>query len=142
MSIWFKPFTAEDIRSVHRNTLAGHLEIEITDISDNSLTGCMPVNTRTVQPYGILHGGAAVALAETVGSVGAAMTVDTALFQVVGQEINANHLRPVREGQVQATARPIHIGKRSQVWGVEVRNDQGQLTCIARLTMAVIERRI
>lgn len=141
MSIWFKPFTPADIRDLERNTLFEHLGIELTEVGDDFLVGRMPVDHRTVQPFGILHGGASVALAETLGSVGATMTVDPARFQVVGQEINANHLRPVREGHVTGIARPLHRGARSQVWGIEISDDQGRAACISRMTLAVIERR-
>jgi 1,4-dihydroxy-2-naphthoyl-CoA hydrolase len=99
------------------------------------------VDERTRQPYGLLHGGASVALAETLGSTGANLCVDSERFLCVGQEINANHLRSAKSGRVIGTARPVHIGGRSQVWGIEIVNEAGALVCISRLTMAVIERR-
>jgi 1,4-dihydroxy-2-naphthoyl-CoA hydrolase len=100
----------------------------------------MPVDERTRQPYGLLHGGASVVLAETLGSTAASLCVDPARFLVVGQEINANHLRSVRGGRVIGTARPVHVGGRSQVWGIEIVNEAGALVCISRLTVAVLER--
>jgi len=99
------------------------------------------VDRRTVQPYGLLHGGASIALAETLGSLAAAMTVDPASTLVVGQEINANHIRAVREGHVTGTARPVHLGGRSQVWSIEVVDPAGRLVCVSRLTLAVLDRR-
>jgi 1,4-dihydroxy-2-naphthoyl-CoA hydrolase len=101
----------------------------------------MPVNPHTHQPTGILHGGASVALAETVGSVAANLCVDIEKYVCVGQEINANHLRPVSSGLVIGTARPFHIGGRSHVWGIEIRDQQNKLVCVSRLTMAVVERK-
>ncbi len=100
----------------------------------------MPADPRTHQPYGIVHGGASVVLAETLGSCGAAWAVDREKFLCVGQEINANHLRPVRKGWVTGTARPIHLGRRSHVWGIELCDESGRPSCISRLTMAVLDR--
>ncbi|MGH8311594.1 MAG: hotdog fold thioesterase, partial [Steroidobacteraceae bacterium] len=117
-----------------------HLGIRITEIGEDFLAGTMPVDARTHQPLGILHGGASVALAETLGSVGATLCVDSRKFACVGQEINANHLRPATSGVVTGTARPIHIGKRSQVWQIEIRDERARLICISRLTLAVVER--
>ena len=100
----------------------------------------MPVDHRTVQPYGILHGGASVALAETLGSIAAHLVVDSDLYFTVGMEVNANHLRPVTRGRVTGTARPIHIGKSSQVWGIEIKNEENKMVCISRITMAVVPK--
>ena len=100
----------------------------------------MPVDARTVQPYGLLHGGASVALAETLGSMGATMCVDVNEYQVVGQEINANHVRAARSGLVTGTARPLHLGGRTHVWGIEIVNEAKKLVCVSRLTVAVIKR--
>jgi uncharacterized protein (TIGR00369 family) len=100
----------------------------------------MPVDDRTRQPYGLLHGGASVVLAETLGSTGAVMCVDAAEYQCVGQEINANHVRGARSGWVTGTARPVHVGGRSQVWAIDIVNEAGKLVCTSRLTMAVIRR--
>lgn len=140
MSIWFREFTIDEIRALERDTMGEHIGIEVVKIGPDHLDARMPVGPRTVQPDRILHGGASVTLAESLGSIGASMCVDRAKFMVVGQEINANHLRPVRGGFVHGSARPIHIGKRSQVWSIEIRDDAGKLVCVSRITLAVIER--
>jgi len=124
-----------------RNTLAAHLGIRVTEIGPDYLRATMPVNPHTHQPTGILHGGASVALAETVGSLAANLCVDMQTSVCVGQEINANHVRSVASGLVTATARPYHIGGRSQVWGIEIRDENDKLVCVSRLTMAVLERK-
>ena len=121
--------------------MAEHLGIRVTEVGDDYLRATMPVNSRTHQPQGILHGGASVALAETVGSLAANLCIDGDKFFCVGQEINANHLRPAASGLVIGTARPFHIGARSQVWGIEIRTEEGKLVCVSRLTMAVVERK-
>ena len=120
--------------------MIGHLGIEFTEIGDDYIRATMPVDARTHQPYGLLHGGASVALAETLGSMGAAMCVDAKEYQCVGQEINANHVRAARTGVVTGTARPVHLGGRTQVWSIEIVNEAGKLVCISRLTVAVIRR--
>src|SRR5271156_3074387 len=140
MSIWRSPRTLEDLNGNREGTLIGHLGILFTEIGADFVRGTMPVDTRTVQPYGLLHGGASVALAETLGSMGAAMCVDASEYQVVGQEINANHVRAARRGVVTGTARPVHLGGRTHVWGIEIVNADQKLVCISRLTMAVIKR--
>ena len=140
MSIWFREYDIDDISALQRGNMGAHIGIEIIRVGPDHLDGRMPVDKRTTQPDGILHGGASVALAETLGSVGGAMVVDRERFQVVGQEINANHIRPVREGFVHGTARPIHLGRRSQVWAIEIVDDQTRLVCVSRITLAVIER--
>lgn len=139
--IWFNdtlPSLAA-ANAMSANTLVAHLGIVIEAIDDDSITGSMPVDARTHQPYGLLHGGASVALAETLGSLGAALTVDATRYRVVGLDINANHIRGVREGRVTAVARPFHLGRTTQVWSIEQRDDAGRLTCVSRLTMAVID---
>ena len=140
MSIWFRQFSLDEVRALERGTMGAHLGIEFMRIGPDHLEARMPVDERTVQPDRILHGGASVALAETLGSIGGAMVVDRERYQIVGQEINANHLRPVREGHVHGSARPIHLGRRSQVWAIEIVDDQQRLVCVSRLTIAVIER--
>ena len=140
MSIWKTPVTLEHLQERARNTLSEHLGIRYTEIGADYLRATMPVDARTHQPAAILHGGASVALAESVGSVGANLCVDMRTQVCVGQEINANHLRPVRSGLVTATARPYHVGSRSQVWHVEITDEQGKLVCVSRLTMAVLDR--
>lgn len=141
MSIWFVNPTTEAINGRLRGLLPDHLGIEITDVGADYLRGTMPVEPRTHQPMGYLHGGASVVLAETLGSVAATCVVDAGKFRCLGQEINANHLRPVTEGKVTGTARAIHIGTRSQVWGIEIRDPRERLVCISRLTVAVVDWR-
>jgi 1,4-dihydroxy-2-naphthoyl-CoA hydrolase len=140
MMIWKSIRSVEDLNSGRAGTLLEHLGIEFTEIGDDFVRGTMPVDGRTRQPYGLLHGGASVALAETLGSMGAAMCVDAAEYQCVGQEINANHLRAVRSGLVTGTARPVHVGGRSQVWTIDIIDDAGKLVCTSRLTIAIIRR--
>ena len=140
-AIWIERPTLEGLHDIHIGTAVAHLGIEFTGIGDDHLSGRMPVDHRTVQPYGIVHGGASVLMAETLGSVGAAWCIDRARFICVGQEINANHIRAVSSGHVSGTARPIHIGRTSQVWGIELRDDRERLTCISRLTLAVLPKR-
>jgi 1,4-dihydroxy-2-naphthoyl-CoA hydrolase len=140
MSIWRSLISLEDLNSANRQTLNANLGMVFTDIGEDFIRGTMPVDARTVQPYGLLHGGASVALAETLGSIGAAMCVDATQFQCVGQEINANHVRAARSGLVTGTARPVHIGGRTHVWSIEIVNDAEQLVCISRITVAIIKR--
>lgn len=140
MSIWFRQFTVDEVRAFQHDTMGAHLGIEITDIGPDYLEARMPVDGRTMQPDRILHGGASVALAETLGSVGGSMCIDRARVQIVGQEINANHLRPVTGGHVTGRAQPIHLGRRSQVWNIEITDDRKRLVCVSRLTIAVIDR--
>ena len=140
MSIWQSARSIEDLNANRDGTLIGHLGILFTEIGADFIRGTMPVDTRTVQPYGLLHGGASVALAETLGSMGAAMCVNAEEYQVVGQEINANHVRAARSGLVTGTARAVHLGGRTHVWSIEIVNDAQKLVCISRITMAVIKR--
>lgn len=139
MTIWHSPLTLDDLK-IDRPCLQNHLGIEFTEIGADFLRARMPVDGRTHQPFGILHGGASVALAETVGSMAAAFTVDRAKYRCVGQEINANHVRAVTEGFVFGTARPIHLGRRSHVWEIRITDEQERLVCISRLTMFVLDR--
>ncbi len=140
MSIWRSLRTLEELNGNRDSTLIANLGILFTEIGEDFVRGTMPVDTRTVQPYGLLHGGASVALAETLGSMGAAMCVDADEYQVVGQEINANHVRAARSGLVTGTARAVHLGGRTHVWSIEIVNDAQKLVCISRITMAVIKR--
>ena len=117
-----------------------HLGIEFTGIGDDFLEATMPVDHRTIQPMGLLHGGANVALAETLGSLAASLTVDQEKEAVVGLEINANHLKSVRSGKVKGIAKPIHLGKSTQVWEIKIFNEADQLCCISRLTMAILNK--
>ncbi|MDQ2668599.1 MAG: hotdog fold thioesterase [Gemmatimonadota bacterium] len=120
--------------------LPGTLGIKILELNDERVVATMPVDARTRQPFGILHGGASVALAETVASLGATGRIDRNAFMAVGQEINANHLRAKTEGIVTATATPVHVGRSSQVWSISIADEQGRLICISRCTLAVIPR--
>jgi 1,4-dihydroxy-2-naphthoyl-CoA hydrolase len=140
MTIWTTLRSVQELNSGRAGTLIEHLGIEFTEISDEFIRGTMPVDGRTRQPYGLLHGGASVALAETLGSMGATLCIDTEAYQCVGQEINANHVRAARTGLVTGTARPVHLGARSQVWTVDIVNAAGKLLCISRLTVAVVRR--
>jgi 1,4-dihydroxy-2-naphthoyl-CoA hydrolase len=137
MPIWKQPVDLETANAWSRRTLMQALGIRITEIGDDFLRGTMPVDDRTRQPYGILHGGASAALAETLGSTAAMLCCEDGRA-AVGLDINANHLRAVREGLVTGTARPIHIGRSTQVWEIRIEDDAGKLVCIARLTMAVV----
>ncbi|HET7202200.1 MAG TPA: hotdog fold thioesterase [Steroidobacteraceae bacterium] len=141
MSIWFRPLTLEDAQRTFGGggDLAHHLGIALTEIGSDYLRGTLPVDERTRQPFGLLHGGASVTLAETLGSMAANFCVDTTKFYCVGQEINANHVRSARSGHVTGTARPIHLGSRSHVWDIRIEDAAGRLTCVSRLTMSVIE---
>jgi uncharacterized protein (TIGR00369 family) len=140
MTIWRSLRSIEDLNSTRPGTMVEHLGIEFTEIGDDFVRGTMPVDGRTRQPYGLLHGGASVALAETLGSTGATMCVDTTEYQCVGQEINANHVRAARTGLVTGTARPVHLGGRTQIWVIDIVNEAGKLVCTSRLTVALIRR--
>jgi 1,4-dihydroxy-2-naphthoyl-CoA hydrolase len=139
MSIWKGLQTLEELNAARANTLIHHLDIAFSEIGDDYIRATMPVDERTRQPYGLLHGGASVALAETLGSMGAIMCVDRSQYLCVGQEINANHVRSARGGLVTGTARPAHLGLRTQVWTIDIVNDSGLLVCISRLTVAVVK---
>ena len=141
MSIWFRPYTLEELQRLNAASMAEHLDIRFTELGTDYLRATMPVDERTRQPFGLLHGGASVTLAETLGSVASNCCVDSARFYCVGQEINANHIRSARTGRVTGTARPMHLGSRSQVWDIRIEDDQGRLTCVSRLTMSVLESR-
>ncbi|MDE2195566.1 MAG: hotdog fold thioesterase [Gammaproteobacteria bacterium] len=140
MSIWFQPFGIDDLNRYQEKTLVTHLGIRYTEIGDDYLKAVMPVDERTKQPAGILHGGASVALAETLGSTGANLVVDRAKKLCVGLDINANHVRAMRSGTVTGTARPLHIGGSTQVWEIRITDDQDRLVCVSRITLAVLER--
>lgn len=133
--------TVETLNKMSKGCMLEHLGIEFTEIGNDFIKAKMPVDHRTHQPYGLLHGGASVSLAETLGSVAAHHVVNDENFYTVGQEINANHLRSVRNGFIIGIARPIHIGKKSHVWGIEIFDEHERLICISRITMAVIEKR-
>ena len=134
----------EEIQRVNesiQNTMTSAIGIEITDIDNDFICGKMPVDERTIQPFGLLHGGASVALAETLGSIAGGIKVYPNNETVVGIEINANHLKSARDGWVYGKATPIRIGKKIQVWNIEISNDSGDLICVSRLTLAVIPKK-
>ena len=139
MQIWFrKNITIEDIRGIGANTMAEFLGLKWVEIGDDFLKLSMPVNAKTQQPYGFLHGGASCVLAETVGSVGSVLVIDQEKYYCVGLEINANHLRSVTKGIVTATATPLHLGKSTHVWDIKIYDEQEKLFCVSRLTMAIL----
>ncbi len=139
MAVWFhETLDLVSITANGRDCMPGNLGIEFIEHGDNWLKAKMPVTNRSKQPYGRLHGGASVALAETVGSVAAAMTIDHSKFATVGMEINANHVRPVKDGFVYAIATAESIGRTTQIWSIRIEDEAGKLVCISRITMAVI----
>jgi 1,4-dihydroxy-2-naphthoyl-CoA hydrolase len=137
MSVWFQQVDIVALNELHADDINGWLGIEITNVGPDWLEGRMPVDHRTRQPMGLLQGGASVVLAETLGSAAAAHVIDPKTHFCVGQDINANHVRGVRSGWVTGRAHPFHIGRTSHVWGIDLRDDAGNLSCIARLTVAV-----
>jgi 1,4-dihydroxy-2-naphthoyl-CoA hydrolase len=138
-SIWFnKNIALADFEAWMNNTMAQHLGMKFSEIGDNFLKATMPVDHRTKQPYGLLHGGASVALAETLGSVASALVIDAGKYKCVGLEINANHVRGVKEGIVTGTASPIHIGASTHVWEIRIHDQHEKLACISRLTVAIL----
>jgi 1,4-dihydroxy-2-naphthoyl-CoA hydrolase len=141
MSIWFRPCTLSDFERDVRTGMAEHLDIRFTEIGPDYLRATMPVDSRTQQPFGLLHGGASVSLAETLGSVAANLCVDPERYFCVGLEINANHIRSVRSGRVTGTARPLHVGSRTQVWDIRIEDEQQRLACVSRLTVSIVQRR-
>jgi len=136
-AIWKQPVSIETLTEMHRQTAPDYLGIEFLEIGDDYIRGRVPVDTRTRQPYGILHGGVSVVLAETLGSCGAAFSCPPG-YRAVGLDINANHLRSETSGWIVGTARPIHIGRTTHVWQIDLANEKGQLTCVSRLTMAIL----
>jgi 1,4-dihydroxy-2-naphthoyl-CoA hydrolase len=140
MSIWKSPATLEQLRERSQDTLMENLGIEYLEIGDNYLKARMPVDARTRQTAGLLHGGASAALAETLGSIGAGMCLDREKQRIVGLEINANHIRPVTAGWVTGITSPIHVGTTTQIWEIRISNEQEKLVCISRLTVANIDK--
>lgn len=131
----------DSLNDLGKNTMTDFLGIEFTKIGEDYLEATMPVSDKTKQPLGLLHGGANVVLAETLGSIAATLTVNAEKQFCVGLEINANHLKSVREGLVTGIAKPIHIGKKTQVWEIKIYNSQAELTCISRITLAIIDKK-
>jgi 1,4-dihydroxy-2-naphthoyl-CoA hydrolase len=141
MSIWFKKdLSLADFTLLGKGTMAEHIGIEWAAPGDDYLKARMPVDHRTCQPYGLLHGGASVALAETLGSVASAMVVDHQKFYCVGLEINANHIRSARDGFVTGIAKPVHIGRTTHVWDIKIYDEREKLVCVSRLTVAILKR--
>lgn len=140
MSIWKWQTTPEQMQQMAANSMSGHIGLKVTEIGPDYVRGTMPVDQRTKQPYGRLHGGANVVLAEELGSFGANMCLDPAEAFAVGLEINANHLRGVTSGTVTGTARPVHLGRSTQVWEIRIETEAGELACISRLTVAVVSK--
>ncbi|CAM4188108.1 1,4-dihydroxy-2-naphthoyl-CoA hydrolase [Pedobacter westerhofensis] len=138
--IWFKAFELQWLNDMPKNHLGGLLDIRFTEYGDDFLTATMPVDERTHQPAGILHGGASVVLAETLGSIASSLCIDPARFQAVGLEINANHLRPVKSGRVTGICKPLHKGAKTHVWEIKIYDERGKMNCISRLTVAIIPK--
>jgi len=138
MSIWFSNPDLDIINAFGQNTLVSHLEIRFVETGDDFIKATMPVDNRTHQPMGILHGGASVVLSETLASTGAYLSVDTSSHFCVGLEINANHIRSIRTGLVTGIARPVHLGRTTQIWEVRISDEKERLICISRVTMAVL----
>lgn len=141
MGIFRKGITLEDLNKLSVNTMGEQIGIKFTGIGDDFLEATMPVDKRTHQPFGLLHGGASVALAETLGSMAAACCLDLTKQFCVGLDINANHVRGVKEGFVTGITKPVHIGKKTQVWEIRITNQQNELVCISRITMAVLDKK-
>lgn len=139
-TIWYGNPVLADLEWMNKNTLAQSLDIRITEIGKDFLKGTMPVDERTKQPFGLLHGGASVALAETLGSVASWLVVNRELFIGVGIEINANHVKAVTSGIVTAICKPIHVGGRNHIWEIRITNDKNELCCISRFTCTVIQK--
>ena len=140
MRIWKRPVSVEILTMGSLNTATSHLGIEFLEVGDDFITARVPVDERTRQPYGLLHGGVSVVLAETLGSCGAAFATPEG-HRAVGLDINANHLKGVTSGWVTGITRPVHIGRTTQVWQIELRSDAGELTCVSRITMAILAPR-
>ncbi len=138
--IWFRKYTLKELNDRPKGHIGALIGIEFTEITDDSLSATMPVDERTHQPYGILHGGASVVLAESLGSVASNMVLDEHLKMGVGLEINANHLRPVKSGFVTGICKPVHIGGKTHVWEIKIYDERGKMNCISRLTVAIIPK--
>jgi 1,4-dihydroxy-2-naphthoyl-CoA hydrolase len=140
MSIWFnQSLTVEQLQSFETETMNQYIGIEFTEVGENYLKAKMPVDNRTRQVYGILHGGASVTLAETVGSIASAMVIDSAKYYCVGVEINANHIRSIKEGFVTAKASPLHLGSSTHVWDIKIVDEKERLICVSRLTVYILK---
>ena len=138
MRVWKKPISIEELTAIHKDTAVEWLGVEFLEVGDDFIRGRVPVDARTRQPFGLLHGGVSVMLAETLGSVAAQLCCGEGLL-AVGLDINANHLRGVTHGWVTGTARPIHIGRKTHVWQIDLTNEDGEPTCVSRITVAIVE---
>ena len=143
MTTWFnKGVSVEDLKPLGKGTMTEYLGIEWVEVGNNFLKAKMPVDHRTIQPYGLLHGGASCVLAETIGSVASHLVIDPSEFYCVGIEINANHIRSAKEGFVYGTCSPLHIGSSTHVWDIRITNEEEQLICISRLTVAIMKKKL
>lgn len=138
--IWSRDYTVEELNARPKGHIGDLIGIEFTAITEDSISARMPVNEKTHQPYGILHGGASVVLAESLGSVASNMIIDSNKYIGVGLEVNANHLRPVKSGFVTGICKPIHIGGKTHVWDIRLYDDRGKMNCVSRLTVAIIPK--
>ena len=138
MPIWKRPLSIEELARIHQDTAPAHLGMEFLEVGDDYIKARIPVDRRTRQPYGLLHGGVSVVLAETLGSCGAIYCCEPG-YRVVGLDINANHIRGATSGWVTGITKPVHVGRSTHVWAIEMFDDQGRLTCVSRLTMAVLK---
>jgi 1,4-dihydroxy-2-naphthoyl-CoA hydrolase len=138
MRIWKQPISVALLTAANADSAVTHLGIEFLEVGDDFIRARVPVNRRTVQPYGLLHGGVSVVLAETLGSCGAAFAAPAG-YRAVGLDINANHLKGTTSGWVTGTTRPVHLGRSTQVWQIDLHNDAGELTCVSRITMAMLQ---
>lgn len=139
--MWFSEFTPEKLNDRPKNHLGSLLDIRFTEVGEDFIKATMPVDERTHQPAGILHGGASVVLAETLGSIASFMCIDPEKFFPVGLEVNANHLRPVKSGLVTGVCKPLHIGAKTHVWEIKIYTDKGKMNCVSRLTVAILPHR-
>lgn len=138
--IWSREYSIEELNGRPKGHIGDLIGIEFTEITEDSISARMPVNEKTHQPYGILHGGASVVLAESLGSVASNMIIDSDKYIGVGLEVNANHLRPVKSGFVTGICKPIHIGGKTHVWDIRLYDNRGKMNCVSRLTVAIIPK--
>ncbi|MBD1432017.1 hotdog fold thioesterase [Sphingobacterium sp. DN00404] len=138
--IWFKDYTLEEINSIFQKFMTGYLNIQATEVRDDMLIASMPISDKVKQPFGILHGGASVVLAESVGSIASNLIIDPQRLVGVGMEVNANHLKSVAAGTLYAYCSPLHIGKKSHVWDIKIKNEKDVLICVSRLTVAIVDK--
>ncbi|HLT85987.1 MAG TPA: hotdog fold thioesterase [Sphingobacterium sp.] len=138
--IWFKDYTLEEINNIFHKFMTGYLNIQATEVREDMLVASMPISDKVKQPFGILHGGASVVLAESVGSIASNLVIDPQHLVGVGMEVNANHLKSVAEGTLYAYCSALHIGKKSHVWDIKIKNEKDVLICVSRLTVAIIEK--